>query len=91
MLPIILQLDPAAARHHRATLTSPQALADVLADALPQALAQFDAGIAQSVMVACGDMTGFRPTRFSPCRSPPWSASLTSRTPPTTEGLTRLK
>lgn len=60
MLPIILQLDPAAARHHRATLTSPQALADVLADALPQALAQFDAGIAQSVMVACGEMTGLQ-------------------------------
>lgn len=59
MLPIILQLDPAAARHHRAALT-PQALADVLADALPQALAQFEAGIAQSVMVACGDMTGLQ-------------------------------
>lgn len=59
MLPIILQLDPVVARHHRAALT-PQALADVLSDALPQALAQFDAGVAQSVMVAYGDMTGLQ-------------------------------
>ncbi|WP_068832933.1 hypothetical protein [Xanthomonas graminis] len=56
MLPIILQLDSAAARHHRATLT-PQSLTGALADALPQALTYVDAGIAQSVMVACGDMT----------------------------------
>ncbi|MBV6807467.1 hypothetical protein [Xanthomonas euvesicatoria] len=90
MLPIILQLDPVAARHHRAALT-PQALADVLADALPQALAQFEAGIAQSVMVACGDMTALQAHQVLTLQIATWSASLTSRTPPTTDGLTRLK
>lgn len=59
MLPIVLQLDPASARHHRAFLT-PQALADVLADALPQALAQFDESVSPVAMVACGDLTGLQ-------------------------------
>lgn len=59
MSPIILQLDLAADRHHRAALT-PQALADVLASALLQAVAQSDAGVVQSVVVACGDMAGLQ-------------------------------
>lgn len=57
MLPLILHLHSSAVEHHRGRLT-PHALADALAEALPQALALFDAGLGHAATVANSDMAG---------------------------------
>jgi len=57
MIPLILHLHSSAVEHHRSRLTR-QALADALAEALPQALALFDAGLGHAATIANSDMAG---------------------------------
>jgi hypothetical protein len=61
MQPLILSLDPSLSAHF-STLT-PQALADALADALPQALALLASDRSTAAIVQSGDLRGLHPSQ----------------------------